>query len=542
MLIEDSTKLYTLKALLLHIKSIFLQVNKTLKMKYAILYHSGNSNSINSLKSILDQKMISFDLCIAGKKDEEAEKLLENFNGTVYVSDSSTENYPDQMQNVVDKFDGDYLLYVDNREKEISLKNTCLKTFAIAAERNPDASMFYADYDLIDGDETKEIKLLFHHIGRVRDNQDYGSVYLISKKALKDSDGFDPAIKYNNIYDLRLKLSEQGKLIRIGNKYNGSLYSVVAPRKSANVFDYLLAGKEVQEEAERVVTEHLKRIGAYLAPDAFAEKKKLDDFSPELEASVIIPVGYRPEFIGTAIDSIQDQTIKNIEAIIVVNGGVGDPTADEVRRYMEGGDKYDPNKPTIRLIEIDVNNIGLCLNIGSQYAKGKYYVQLDSDDRLKADAVEKIKACFESDPDIGMVIGSYEVWEQKKDGKLYRMEDIPVVTHDEWTPENGRNNLLRINGAGAPRSVPIPLIKAMGYFSINDDAFARNYGEDYEMVNKISEHYKIGRIYDPIYEVVRHAGGTDHAISQELIDRNDEAKDDMRKEAILRRIEFNKRK
>ena len=79
----------------------------------------------------------------------------------------------------------------------------------------------------------------------------------------------------------------------------------------------------------------------------------------------------------------------------------------------------------------------------------------------------------------------------------------------------------------------------MGYFGINDDAFARNYGEDYEMVNKIAECYKIGRIYDPIYEVIRHSGGTDHAINQDVIDRNDEAKDDMRKHALLRRIAFN---
>jgi len=42
-----------------------------------------------------------------------------------------------------------------------------------------------------------------------------------------------------------------------------------------------------------------------------------------------------------------------------------------------------------------------------------------------------------------------------------------------------------------------------------------------------------------VYEVIRHSGGTDHAINQEVIDRNDEAKDDMRREIILRRIAFN---
>jgi hypothetical protein len=85
------------------------------------------------------------------------------------------------------------------------------------------------------------------------------------------------------------------------------------------------------------------------------------------------------------------------------------------------------------------------------------------------------------------------------------------------------------------------LIREIGYFGINDEPFARNYGEDYEMVLKISERYRVGRIWEPVYDVVRHSGGTDHSIDQSTIDRNDEAKDFMRKEAILRRKALNKR-
>ena len=83
------------------------------------------------------------------------------------------------------------------------------------------------------------------------------------------------------------------------------------------------------------------------------------------------------------------------------------------------------------------------------------------------------------------------------------------------------------------------LFKEIGYFGINDEPFARNYGEDYEMVLKISEKYRIGRVWDPIYDVVRHSGGTDHSIDQSTIDRNDEAKDFMREQAIQRRIKMN---
>jgi len=59
------------------------------------------------------------------------------------------------------------------------------------------------------------------------------------------------------------------------------------------------------------------------------------------------------------------------------------------------------------------------------------------------------------------------------------------------------------------------------------------------MVLKISEKYRIGRIWEPIYDVVRHSGGTDHNIDQITIDRNDEAKDYMRQQAIERRKKLN---
>ncbi len=492
---------------------------------------------ITLLDSIAHQIEQSFSLILLGEADAKTREFLDN-TGLVYHLLPANDPYSEVL-NQAFGMANDFILYIDNRSGHVILKQASLITFRIAAQRNSDAAFFYGDYELVDGENIREVKLLTHHIGRVRDNQDYGKVFFIRKQIWVQTGGFDPKIEYNHWYDMRLKLSCAGKLVCIGNKYSGSMYRVFATNKTANVFDYLLAGKQVQLEAEQILNAHLKRLGAWMKPGEFFEGKKEVKPAGELDATVIIPVGYRPEFISTAIESIQKQTVRRIEAVIVVNGGSNDPTADEVRKYMKGGALYDPDKPDIRLLLIDINNIGLCLNLGAGIARGKYYVQLDSDDRLKPDAVEKILHVFSSDPSIGMVIGSYEVWEKKENGNLVRMEEIPVVTHDEWTEDNGRNNLLRINGAGAPRSIPITLIREMGYFSVNDDAFARNYGEDYELVNKIAEKYRIGRVYDPIYEVVRHAGGTDHAINQDLVDRNDNAKDEMRKEAIYRRIAFN---
>jgi hypothetical protein len=399
----------------------------------------------------------------------------------------------------------------------------------------------YADYEIKKDDKIEEIYLLKHHAGRLRDNQDLGKIFLIKKSVIRQCGEFNPELKYHTLYDLRLKISEKAELIHISNKHSGSIYRVVAERKKANVFDYLQSSREFQLEAEKVLSDHLKRTKAYLEPGRHYHARLKQFKKTRFRASVIIPVNKRPEFIGTAIESVLAQTIDNIEVIVVVNGGKNDSTIGIVKDYLKDGKYYNSAKPPVKLIILDINNIGLCLNIGIQNAQGEYYIQLDSDDRLKPFAVAKILEEFDRDVSIGMVIGSYEVWKlNETTHSLERMEDIPVVTHDEWTEENGRNNLLRINGAGAPRAIPIRIIKEMGFFGMNDEHDVRNYGEDYDMVLKISEKYRIGRIWEPIYEVIRHRGGTDHSIDQLTIDRNDEAKDYMRLQAIKRRQEMNK--
>ena len=61
----------------------------------------------------------------------------------------------------------------------------------------------------------------------------------------------------------------------------------------------------------------------------------------------------------------------------------------------------------------------------------------------------------------------------------------------------------------------------------------------YDLVLRVSERQTIGRVWDPIYDVIRHAGGTDHSIDQATIDRNDNAKDHMRLAALRRRRNLN---
>jgi glycosyltransferase involved in cell wall biosynthesis len=503
-----------------------------------------------SFATILNQSVPADDIVLLDHNNDasvaEELKTLGGEKGLACPIVRQSEGFLENLSLVLDKITTPYFLFLQTEAAPIFLRQSALEQFRWSAMRNPGAGLFYSDYELTSPDgERKEVHLLSFHEGRVRDNMDFGRVSLVRNAALKSAGGISTKYKHGYLYDLRLKIASQAELVLISNRYAGSPYAVEETGKEHNVFDYLLSGKDVQLEMERVFTDHLKRVDAYLPP---GEYQTIATYAAEEErkfrdciATVIIPVNNRPDFIGTAIDSVQQQTTTNVEVIVVVNGGANDPTIDSAKVYLPGGEKYDPNLPPVRLIVHDINNIGLCLNSGLREAKGKYYVQLDSDDRLKPAAIEKLIEVFESDPRIGMVIGSYEVWQKEDDGRFFRREDIPVVTHDEWTEENGRNNLLRINGAGAPRSAHIKVLQEMGWFSVNDISYSRNYGEDYEMVLKISEQYRIGRVWEPIYEVVRHSGGTDHSIDNETVDRNDNAKDMMRLEALRRRKLLNQK-
>lgn len=498
-----------------------------------------------TIRSLQDQYVKNFQVILFGEgKNGYAQKLASE-NQYVFV-DTTGKSKSETLNSAFAATTGDCVLVCNNEKNVIEFKRSAMAFYSMVMDRHPDCSLLYSDYDLLDNGTHKPRKLLEFHPGRVCDSWDMGYCLLFRRSFLEKAAFADERYKFNPLYDLRLKAFESGEIVHVSNRFNGVPYIFHAAAKGLDVFAYLKAGKKIALELEEIFTDHLKRIGAYLAPSQNYRSVK---YSPQEEeafkrciASVVIPVFGRPEFIGPAIESVQAQTIRNIEAVVVCNGGEDDATVPEVKRYMPDGDRYDPTKPGVRLIVHDINNLGLCFNDALQSCKSKYYVQLDSDDLLFPEAVEKILQVYKQDDRIGMVIGSYQVFEKKPSGDVVPVlvnDTLFIVTHDEWTEDNGRNNLLRIGGAGAPRSIQIKVLKEMGWFGMNDSPYTRNYGEDYELVNKVAEKYCIGRVWEPIYKVVRHAGGTDHNIDQMTIDVNENAKDHMRLEAIRRRQTMN---
>jgi len=275
---------------------------------------------------------------------------------------------------------------------------------------------------------------------------------------------------------------------------------------------------------EDVFIDHLKKIGAYLAPDTVRDVvqfQTVDRFP--VAASVVIPVRNRKDTIADAIKSALSQNTDFSFNVIVVDNHSTDGTTALLSNLAK---KYDKLKHLVPL-RTDLG-IGGCWNeaLISDHC-GQYAVQLDSDDLYASSStLQRIVDMLRQGP-YAMVIGSYTIVN-------FDLEEIPpgLIDHREWTDKNGQNNALRINGLGAPRAFHTNIMRDIKFLNVS-------YGEDYAVGLRICREYRIGRIYESLYLCRRWPGNTDAALSMEAKNRNDSFKDKVRSDEIIARQQLN---
>ena len=409
-------------------------------------------------------------------------------------------------------------------------KTTTLELGYMALERllqiaqDTEAGLVYADHYQVKGGELVKAPVIDYQKGSLRDDFDFGSVLFFDAAALKESvQRMTETYQHAGLYDLRLKLSQRYALVH-ANEY---LYSEVEEdnRKSGEKqFDYVdPRNRDRQIEMEKACTQHLKEIGGYLEPHFKDIDFNQGEF--EVEASVIIPVRNRAATIGAAIESVLKQQTKFKFNLIVIDNHSTDGTTEAIDAFKADG-------RVVHLVpERNDLGIGGCWNYGvnSKHC-GKFAVQLDSDDLYKDEhTLQTIVDAF-YEQKCAMVIGSYMMTD-------FDLNELPpgVIDHKEWTPDNGRNNALRINGLGAPRAFYTPVLRSISLPNTS-------YGEDYAMGLNISRHYQIGRIYDVLYLCRRWGGNSDAALSIEKVNANNLYKDRIRTWELEARIALNKQR
>ncbi len=389
--------------------------------------------------------------------------------------------------------------------------------------RDTGAAMLYSDHYQIIDDKRNINPVITYQKGSLRDDFNFGSVLLYKSSALKEAAArMDVDYKFAGLYDLRLKASQKAALEHI-NEY---MYTEVEndTRKSGEkIFDYVdPKNRAVQVEMEAACTEHLKAIGGYLKPEFKHIEFNENNF--EFEASVIIPVFNRIKTVEDAIVSVLKQKTKFKFNLIVIDNHSTDGTFEIIEKFAK-------DERLIHLIPGRKDlGIGGCWNAGVHHPKcGKFAVQLDSDDIYSDEnTLQKVVDSF-YEQNCAMVVGTYMMTN-------FNMEMIApgIIDHKEWTPENGRNNALRINGLGAPRAFYTPVLRAVKVPNTS-------YGEDYALGLNISREYQIGRIYDILYHCRRWDGNSDAALDIVKMNAHNTYKDRIRTWELMARIELNKK-
>ncbi|SHE95175.1 glycosyltransferase [Schwartzia succinivorans] len=109
----------------------------------------------------------------------------------------------------------------------------------------------------------------------------------------------------------------------------------------------------------------------------------------KIDVSVVVPVYNVEKYLKDCLDSLERQTLKNIE-VIMVNDGSTDGSRNIAEEYACRNDNF---------LLIDRLNGGLSAarNTGMSFAKGKYIYFLDSDDYLVDNALELLYKKSEND-------------------------------------------------------------------------------------------------------------------------------------------------
>jgi hypothetical protein len=130
------------------------------------------------------------------------------------------------------------------------------------------AGLVYSDFRDGDAGASTDHGLIDYQFGSIRDTFDFGSLTLFSARAIREAitrhGAIPPEIRFGSLYDLRLKLSLDSKIVRIPEP----LYTRVPVDRRASgdkQFDYVdPRQRDYQIEMEDIATAHLKRIGAHL--------------------------------------------------------------------------------------------------------------------------------------------------------------------------------------------------------------------------------------------------------------------------------------
>jgi glycosyltransferase involved in cell wall biosynthesis len=201
------------------------------------------------------------------------------------------------------------------------------------------------------------------------------------------------------------------------------------------------------------------------------------------KVSVIIPFFNCP-FVAQAIDSVLNQTYKNIEIIVVNDGST--KNAEKIKPYLNQIDHY---------IEKPNGGTGSALNQGIKRATGDYFAWLSSDDRFHPEKIQKQLEYMETHK----LKVSYTSYSLIDSNNLILKENIGVWFNDRLLFLNEIKKGCFINGCTVMLAMEV--FSKVGFF---DESLS--FTQDYDFWLRILKEYHFHYIDEILLWYREHEG------------------------------------
>ena len=203
--------------------------------------------------------------------------------------------------------------------------------------------------------------------------------------------------------------------------------------------------------------------------------------------SVVIPTHNRADLLPRAIKSVQAQTLKDLEILIVSDG-----SEDNTREVVETLAKDDNRIKFIEYYPAKGGNIAR--NIGIENASGEYVAFLDDDDEFMPEKLEKQIAVMTSDAKIGMVYTGVRA--------IYVNEDVEYSSVPKAEGDLSDKILLdNIIGTTSTVMVRKELLLQAGKFDVQLRAL-----QDFDLWIRVCQLCKVGFVSDEMIYYYNYTG------------------------------------
>ena len=214
----------------------------------------------------------------------------------------------------------------------------------------------------------------------------------------------------------------------------------------------------------------------------------MDNGKDNVKVSVIIPTYNRASEIGKAVRSVINQTLKEIEVIVVDDNPPESQARKDTRAVIDQLKKADS-----RLIYIEHPrnlNGSVARNSGLKVAKGEVIAFLDDDDCYLPEKLEKqFELLMSLENDYGGIVSNCIIL---RDGKIVKVLDVS-------SEENAIVTVLACvynMGSGSNLFVKKSVVDEIGGF---DERLLRH--QDYDFLVRFFQKYKMKKIYEPLFQI-----------------------------------------